>query len=72
MTQIQDIVRDIADMTDEELRDKLSEIRNRRLQAPERVKKTERKKAKSNKSKADKILAGMSQEELKKLMEKYQ
>ncbi len=69
--QLDDIIKSTELMSDDELAERLVEIRNRRLQAPELVKKAERKKAKDKKSSADKLLSGMSKEEIEKLLARY-
>ncbi len=69
--QLSDIVKSTELMTDEELRERLTEIRNHRLQAPEKVKKAERKKSKDKKSSVDKLMAGMSKEEIQALLDRY-
>lgn len=70
--QLADIIEDVNDMSDEDLGARLVEIRNRRLQAPERVKKAERKKTAVKKSSADSILSGMSKEDIQKLLKRYE
>lgn len=69
--QLRNLIDNISDMPDDELRARLTEIRNKRLQAPEKVKKAERKKSKNEKSQADKIMSGMSKDDISKLLEKY-
>jgi len=69
--QIRNLIDNISDMPDDELRARLTEIRNKRLQAPDKVKKAAKTKAKSEKSQADKIMSGMSKDDISKLLEKY-
>jgi len=68
--QLSDEVKAIELLSDEELRKMLTTIRNNRLQAPEKVKKAERKKTKDTQSSLDKLLSGMSPEKIKELLAK--
>ena len=69
--QLANEIKSITEMSDEELRERLTEIRNHRLQAPEKVKRVERKKKKDAKSAAEKLLEGMTPEQIKQLLTKH-
>lgn len=70
--QLQNLIKPIEEMTDEELKERLFDIRHRREYekpaAKARVKKAEKKESKKKVSAAEKLLANLSPEDLAALL----
>ena len=65
--QLKDLKTDIRNLSDEDLMARIKDIKNRRVEAPEKVKTREKKKVKSTQSKLADLL-GISADELTSLL----
>jgi len=66
--RLEDEIKSISLLSDNELRRRLSEIRNNRLQPPEKVKQRERKKTKDTNSAIERLLAGLNPDQIQEIL----